>query len=216
MMQDWTGLKAFANPLWGWIGRVFANSEGACPEDSSGGSSLSHSSVVSHSAGPVDRLSTVDITAGEPNAGNSGRISPGHSAPPSRVAYLKQKYCSANLSAGASSLLLASWRTKSSKSYDSMFQNWICWCAERNTDPISGHVSEVANFLADLYDQGYQYRSINSYRLAIASAHDRVEGVSIGQDTVITRLMAGIANSRPPQPTQPLGTSALSSNIWKS
>ncbi len=62
-----------------------------------------------------------------------------------------------------------------------------------------GTVSEVSNFLADLYDQGYQYRSINSYRLSIASAHDRVEGMSIGQDPVITRLMAGIANSRPPQ-----------------
>lgn len=61
-------------------------------------------------------------------------------------------------------------------------------------------MSDVANFLADLYDQGYQYRSINSYRSAIASAHDRVEGMSVGQLPVITRLMAGIANSRPPQP----------------
>ncbi len=33
--------------------------------------------------------------------------------PPSRVAYLKQKYCSENLSAEASSFLHASWRTKS-------------------------------------------------------------------------------------------------------
>ncbi len=33
-----------------------------------------------------------------------------------------------------------------------MFQKWIRWCAEWDTDPISGPVSEVANFLADLYD----------------------------------------------------------------
>lgn len=58
----------------------------------------------------------------------------------------------------------------------------------------------MANFLADLYDKGYQMRSINAYRSAIASAHDRVDGLSIGQHPTISRLMAGVANSRPPQP----------------
>ena len=47
--------------------------------------------------------------------------------------------------------------------YDSMFQKWIGWCEEQGTDPISGPVSEVANFLADLYNKGYQKRSINAY-----------------------------------------------------
>ena len=61
-------------------------------------------------------------------------------------------------------------------------------------------MSEVANFLADLYDKGYQQRSINAYRSAIASAHDRVDGASVGQHPTISRLMAGIANARPPQP----------------
>ena len=81
-----------------------------------------------------------------------------------------------------------------------MFQKWISWCEERGTDPVSGPVSEVANFLADLFEKGYQQRSINAYRSAIASAHDRVDGVSIGQHPIISRLMAGVANERPPQP----------------
>ena len=81
-----------------------------------------------------------------------------------------------------------------------MFQKWIGWCKERNTDPISGPVSEVANFLADLYEKGYQQRSINAYRSAIASAHDRVDGVSVGQHPTVSRLMAGVANLRPPRP----------------
>ena len=61
-------------------------------------------------------------------------------------------------------------------------------------------MSEIANFLAELYDKGYQQRSINAYRSAIASAHDRIDGVSVGQHPTISRLMAGIANARPPQP----------------
>ena len=81
-----------------------------------------------------------------------------------------------------------------------MFQKWISWCEKRHTDPVSGPVSEVANFLADLFEKGYQQRSINAYRSAIASAHDRVDGVSVSQHPTVTRLMAGVANFRPPQP----------------
>ena len=72
-----------------------------------------------------------------------------------------------------------------------MFKKWISWCKKRDADPVSGPVSEVANFLANLYEEGYQYRSLNSYRSAISSANDRVDGLSIGQYPLITRLMAG-------------------------
>ena len=61
-------------------------------------------------------------------------------------------------------------------------------------------MSEVANFLAELFEKGYQHRSINAYRSAIASAHDRVDGASVGQHPTISRLLTGIANARPPQP----------------
>ena len=77
-----------------------------------------------------------------------------------------------------------------------MFQKWVSWCS----DPISGPVSEVANFLVDLFERGYQQRSRNAFRSAIASTHDKVDGRSIGQHPTITRLMAGIANSRPSLP----------------
>ncbi len=41
---------------------------------------------------------------------------------------------------------------------------------------------------------------INAYRSAIASARDRVDRVSVGQHPTISRLMAGVANARPPMP----------------
>ena len=56
------------------------------------------------------------------------------------------------------------------------------------------------NFLADLFDKGYQYRSLNSYCSAISSAHDKIDGVPVGQHPLVTRLLAGAFNSRPPQP----------------
>ena len=124
----------------------------------------------------------------------------GGKATASRVAYLRDRFRDKSLSEQSSALLLASWRTKTSRSYDSLFQKWVSWCSERSTDPISGPVSDVVNFLGDLYAQGYQYRSLNSYRSAISSVHDQVDGCPVGQHPLVSRVLKGVFNSRPPLP----------------
>ena len=118
----------------------------------------------------------------------------------SQVAYLKQSYSTKRISESASRLLLSSWREKSAKSYDLLFRKWVSWCEEWSTDPISSPVSELVNFLADLHDRGYSYRSLNAYRSAISSTHDRVDGISIGQHPLVRRFLAGVCNANPPQP----------------
>ena len=61
-------------------------------------------------------------------------------------------------------------------------------------------IKEVVNFLADLHQEGYQYRSLNAYRSAISSAHERVDGYTVGQHPLDTRLMKGVFSDRPPLP----------------
>ena len=58
----------------------------------------------------------------------------------------------------------------------------------------------MVNFLAYLYREGYQYRSLNSYRSAILSVHERIDGYSVGQHPLVTRVMKGVFNDRPPLP----------------
>ena len=55
----------------------------------------------------------------------------------------------------------------------------------------------MVNFLADLYKEGYQYRSLNSYQSAISSYHD---GLTVGEHPMVSRLMKGAFNNRPPLP----------------
>ena len=86
------------------------------------------------------------------------------------------------------------------KSYDSLFGRWNRWCTERGSNPFSGPVSEVANFLATLYQESYQYNSVNAYRSAISSVHEKVDGVPVGQHPILTRLVKGVFNVRPPIP----------------
>ena len=58
----------------------------------------------------------------------------------------------------------------------------------------------MVNFLAHLFKEGYQYRSLNSYRSAISSVHERVDGYEVGQHPLVSRVMKGAFNLRPPQP----------------
>ena len=114
--------------------------------------------------------------------------------------HLREKLRDQQLSTQAAELILKSWRIKTNKSYDSLFGRWHCWCTEWGSDPFSGPVSEVANFLAYLHGEGYQYDSVNTYRSAILSVHDKVDGVDVGQHPIITRLLKGVYNVRPALP----------------
>ena len=165
-----------------------------------GGAGLERSTMVSSSSGDAMGLSSVDSLVQQPFSDDL-RVS-GHefSAPASRMAYLREKFAGQNLSNTARDLLLASWRTKSSKTYDSHFKKWLCWCTSRGSDPISGPVSEVANFLADLHREGYQSSSLNVFRSAISSVHDKVDDVEVGKHPTITRLLKGAFHKRPPLP----------------
>ena len=58
----------------------------------------------------------------------------------------------------------------------------------------------MVNFLAELFQQGYQYRSLNAYRSAISSVHEKIDGYEVGQHPLITRLIKGAFHERPPQP----------------
>ena len=71
---------------------------------------------------------------------------------------------------------------------------------EWNSDPVSEPIEDVVKFLALLYNEGYQYRLLNAYRSAIASMHTPVEGLSIGQHPLVSRLLKGAFQSRPPIP----------------
>ena len=174
--------------------------EGPTGSGDIGGSGLERSAVVPRS--PRDALGFSSVGSSVSGSVSHDLRDSSHelSASTSRVAYLRGKFASQNLSSKARDLLLASWRTKSNKTYDSHFKKWLCWCSARGSDPVSGPVSEVANFLADLHEEGYQSSSLNVFRSAISSVHDKVDGAEVGKHPTITRLLKGAFHERPPLP----------------
>lgn len=61
-------------------------------------------------------------------------------------------------------------------------------------------MSAILNFLSEEFQQGKKYRTLNSYRSAISMTHSPIDGVVVGKHPLVTRLLRGIFNSRPPQP----------------
>ena len=150
-----------------------------------------------------DRFSHI-VTTNEGTSTVTGRRVPPTSceldAKTSGMESVREQAKARGFSQGASNLLVSSWRKGTQSSYNTCWKYWNSWCCERNVDPIQAPVEQVANFLAELYNKGYAYSSINSYRSAISACHFGMNGTPIGQHSVICRLMGGIFNERPIQP----------------
>jgi hypothetical protein len=67
-------------------------------------------------------------------------------------------------------------------------------------DPTSAFLSNILSFLADCFNDGLQYRSINVLRSALSSTHPKIDRYALGQHPYVLNLVKGILNNRPPKP----------------
>ena len=67
-------------------------------------------------------------------------------------------------------------------------------------DPIRAPASLVVNYLADSFESGKSFSSINVYRSAISAYHCPVDSLPIGKHPLVCRLLRGIRFQRPPRP----------------
>ena len=163
---------------------------------------VENSAMVPASSGTCGGFSPVDTSSTRSGGNATGTRVPDATRGTStgRPAYLRQSYSSRGFSSQASDLMLASWRDKTNSNYGSSFSKWSSWCQQRGRDPLSGPIEDVVNFLAALYSEGYQYQSLNAYRSAISSTHEKVDGISVGSHPAVSRLLKRVFHSRPPQP----------------
>ena len=103
-------------------------------------------------------------------------------------------------SKAASDLISRSRRPNSNAKYELAWLKWASWCSRRKTDSFSSNINEILDYLTDLYKQGLQYRTINNHRSAIPAFHEQIQGKLVGEHPRVCALLAGIFNSRPPQP----------------
>ena len=78
--------------------------------------------------------------------------------------------------------LITSTRRKSSDlNLYSSWRIWISWCDKQEVDAFRCDIIELLEYLAFLFEKGYEYRTIGCHRSAISDFHDYVDGKPVGQ-----------------------------------
>ncbi|XP_065197171.1 uncharacterized protein LOC135828678 [Sycon ciliatum] len=119
---------------------------------------------------------------------------------PRRMAYLQQRFNAAGLSPQVVRLLSSSWRSSTNAAYASAWEQWLGWCSQRSVDPVRPSLAMVLQFLADSFEDGRSYSTLNVYRSAMSATLPELDGAPIGQHPLVVRLLRGICLERPPQP----------------
>ena len=161
---------------------------------------MEHSTLVPSSSGPAD--STPSLAAAKarpPDRPIQSALSKERPAA-SRLEGIRRQHSGLGLSEGASDLIQAGWSKGTNTAYQSAWSRWVSWCDKREVDPLHCGIRSFLDFLADCFEEGLQHRTISLVRSAISMTHEPVEGVPLGQHPLVTRLMKGVSNSRPPCP----------------
>ena len=104
-------------------------------------------------------------------------------------------------SSQASDLIMDSWRKSTQKQYGHYLKRWSTFCQDRNIDPVSPSVGDGCDFLVSLYNQGLGYSAINSARSALSACLHISGAHQFGDNPNVVKLMRGIFNHRPTQPS---------------
>ena len=162
LQQKWYHKSLYAFPLFALIYKVL--------EKSRGGESPFCNNSNSNLADPKLVPRTLTTFSEKPNHfATKGRLTKGSSKPTassypksnnatSSVGYLRKRLTEEGVSERASDLILSSRRESTLSNYSSAWNKWISWCIEQNVDPVRCNVNWILDFLAFLFESGYEYR----------------------------------------------------------
>ena len=85
----------------------------------------------------------------------------------------REHLASEGISKQAAELISGCRRAGTISSYESAWHNWSSWCSKRTTDPFRCSLNYVLDYLADLFTQDYEYRTINVHRSSISAYHEQ-------------------------------------------
>ena len=173
-------------------GQMPKETEGTC-HNSVAGTSVASSTSVSYSSRESGREPHSTPPISTPAYGPLLPASSTSTSPAPNTASclenIRRRGQAEGLSAEATSLISAGWSTGTNSVYQSAWAKWCSLCDKREIDPFSWSVAALVNYLASLYREGLQHRTINTARSAISMTHCEVDGLSMGKHPMVARVM---------------------------
>ena len=200
--QKWEHLFPYAFPPFALINRTLESKQRSAPNNSCN-ANMADSTVVCHSPPHVNKKSNTSAPLQDTTTGLRGKF-----AYTNRIRKIKiggvdgfrQTLAKEGISDEAATHISHCRRKGSLSNYESAWRKWSSCCGERQVDPIRCSINFALDFLANLYNKGYEYRTINSHRSAISAYHMPVVGQPVGKHHRVCSLLTGVFNNKPPKP----------------
>ena len=113
---------------------------------------------------------------------------------------LRKRLAEEGISERASDIIVSSRREGTLSIYSSDWNKCVSWCVEQDVDPVRRNVNWILDFLAFMFESGYEYRTICIHRSVISALHSNVEGRPVGEHPQVSSLITEVFNNRPTQP----------------
>ena len=201
--QNWKhrGLL-YAFPPFSIIEKVLlkVKTEGEC---NSNNTKLASTILVQSSSGITCNRTSASTSVKQHLSKSSGPRTPsGHEQNPktSGLESFRRSLASEGISARAAELIAGARRPGTSFNYESAWHKWVSWCGEREINPHSCHLNFILDFLAQLFEEKFEYSTIDAYRSALSAHHDKVDNQPVGKHPKVCNLMTGVFNRNPPKP----------------
>ena len=104
------------------------------------------------------------------------------------------------ISERAQELILQSWREGAQKQYRTYLQKWTTFSSGWDIDPIQPTISEVIDFLTELFDSGLGYSGLSTARCALSSVIHLDDNRTVGSHPLVNRFLKAAFNYRPSIP----------------
>ena len=111
-----------------------------------------------------------------------------------------QHYGGLNVSDTTNSILVASLRESTRKKYNPYQQKWHIYCQENNINPATPNMTNVLDFLSNLYDQGLSYSAIYSAKSALSHIILMPPYAKLSDHPLMSQYWKDVYNLRPPRP----------------
>ena len=134
------------------------------------GSRLASTAVALPTAQHVDKPSPDPTEQAGPSQQPPEQDTPNGGVQPhdtSRLACIRNGLESLGFSEDSSLLICSSWRKSTSKSYETAWKRWSSWYHQREVNPVSTSLINIVQFLTEIFQEGKEYSTVNSYRSAI-------------------------------------------------
>ena len=122
-------------------------------------------------------------------------------APTDGLSLIRKGLQDKGVSPRAQEILLQSWREGTKKQYTVYLRKWELFASGRDFNPIQPSVSEILDFLTELFEGGLGYSGINTARSALSAALTAVGWTTeVGKHPLVRRFVKAVYQLKPAFP----------------